>query len=717
MVMRTAKSIQAYNFSQPMREELLWLCRNARPRRLRSILEFAEKEIIIPDGEFEGFKFKADRQPFAKLWFETIDNPPAGINRFFATGPTQTGKTLDCFVIPIMYHLFEVQETVVCGLPDMNMVADKWNVDLLPIIQRSKYRNLLPDTGRGARGGKAQIRAIHFKNGTVLRFMGGRGSDKSRAAFTARVIVLTEVDDFARIAGGSEEADPAAQIEVRALSYGTRKVVYGECTLSSVMGRTHQEVTRGYVEPDTDIEVPYHMKTTSRIILQCPHCKEWSTPERENLVGYKEAKSLSEAKRITSVQCPKCAKPWTEKQRHEANHNCRLLYRGQSIKKSGKITGDLPDTDTLGFRWNAVNNLFPDSINQVITYEFNALFSENEEAEKRKLHQFVWAIPTKPDMMDTVTLKRDRIIKRQRDYPRGVVPEDTYCLTFTIDLRNTEAHCLAVAWTKDAACHVVHYEIVHVPSRDMGVEMAFDHTLNEIADNIVEPGFPIGDADSKERYVPEQVWIDAGYQGKSQGNYPVYDFIQSRTIDGTGNDDRYRPVIGRGEGQQYAVRYGMPKSTGAIVKFIGQEYHISLLDHYAVHLVETNADYWKVWAQQRMAVPMISDLIYRHDPSVPGAFTMYRDMPINHAHFVNQLLAERQRTEYVPGKGEVTVMERIHQLNHFLDTFHMACCCANFLDVRLQTQQAPIEEEQTVIETNRTTADGRPYFIHQRQNQ
>ena len=41
---------------------------------------------------------------------------------------------------------FRLGETVICGLPDMDMAADKWREDILPAIERSRYRDLLPVT-------------------------------------------------------------------------------------------------------------------------------------------------------------------------------------------------------------------------------------------------------------------------------------------------------------------------------------------------------------------------------------------------------------------------------------------------------------------------------------------------------------------------------------------------------------------------------------------
>ena len=90
--------------------ELKWLIAHARRRRLRSMRAFAEEEIVIPGGPFAGRRFRCERQPYTRLWFDAVDS---GIwPRCVATGPTQSGKTLSCFTIPLLYHLFEIGETV-----------------------------------------------------------------------------------------------------------------------------------------------------------------------------------------------------------------------------------------------------------------------------------------------------------------------------------------------------------------------------------------------------------------------------------------------------------------------------------------------------------------------------------------------------------------------------------------------------------------------------
>jgi len=133
--------------------------------------QFAEQEIIIPDGEYKGRRFTCARQPFNALWFDAVDS--GNWTRLWATGPSQTSKTLVCFIIPLLYHLFEVGETVICALPDMNMAADKYHADILPAIASSKYADLLPTKGPGSRGGGGKIESVTFKNGVTLKFMSG----------------------------------------------------------------------------------------------------------------------------------------------------------------------------------------------------------------------------------------------------------------------------------------------------------------------------------------------------------------------------------------------------------------------------------------------------------------------------------------------------------------------------------------------------------------
>src|SRR3569623_1817510 len=149
-----------------VREDLGWFLSQARPRRMRTMRRFAEDEVVVPDGPVGGRRFRCSRQPYTGLWFDLVDSGRWG--RCVATGPTQSGKSLACFVIPLLYHLYEVGETVNCGVPDMDMAADKWRTDLLPVIERSRYKRLLTASGGGSRGARV-VDTIRIGNGAVLK--------------------------------------------------------------------------------------------------------------------------------------------------------------------------------------------------------------------------------------------------------------------------------------------------------------------------------------------------------------------------------------------------------------------------------------------------------------------------------------------------------------------------------------------------------------------
>ena len=55
---------QILRLSQTAKTEIGWFVRQIRPRRLRSMREFAEQEVIIPDGPHQGRRYRCSRQPF-----------------------------------------------------------------------------------------------------------------------------------------------------------------------------------------------------------------------------------------------------------------------------------------------------------------------------------------------------------------------------------------------------------------------------------------------------------------------------------------------------------------------------------------------------------------------------------------------------------------------------------------------------------------------------
>lgn len=634
--------------------ELKWFLRQARPRRRRSLRAFAEAEIVIPTGPFAGRRFRCSRQPYTGLWFDEVDS--GYWNRCVATGPTQSGKTLSCFVIPLVYHLFEIGETVICGLPHMDMAADKWREDIFPVVEATRFRELLPRQGGGSRGGR--VESIQFLNGATLKFMSGGGGDKSRAGFTSRVVVITETDGLDESGGTSREADKITQLEARTRAYGNRKRIYLECTVSTEEGRTWREYQQG---------------TASRIVLFCPYCGNWVSPEREHLVGWKEAATQKEASTTATFACPSCNEAWSEQERIAANQDPRLLHRGQSIDDEHNVTGPLPPTDTLGFRWSAVNNLFL-SAGELGADEWRASRSPDEDNAERAMRQFVWCLPVAPSKLDETQLEAITLAGRMGACPRGIVPADCQHLTLGIDLGKYLVHWIAVAWADGATGHVVDYGRIEVASGDLGVEKALMVALRELRD-MATNGWPQAASIDCPKppstdgtvFTPDQVWIDAGYMTEV-----VYAFCRE-------SRRPYFPCVGRGADQQRRQWYNRPTSTGSIVKHVGEGFHINWLAPEKLHLVEIDTDHWKTWLHQRLAAPLERS----------GTITFHKASPNEHLTLAKHLTAETKTEEFVAGKGVVVKWERIRRQNHWLDALGYACAAASLAGVRLIEERRP----------------------------
>lgn len=615
--------------------------------------EFAESEIVIPDGPFEGTKYSCTRQPYSRLYFDAVDS--GNWNRIVAAGPTQSGKSLTCFIIPTLYHLFEIKETVICGIPSMEIAGDKWRQDLLPAIQRSRYRDLLPASGAGSKGGI--VESIQFRHGPTLRFMSGGGNDKKRSAFTSRVVVITETDGMDEAGAKSREADKITQIEGRTRAYGKRKRVYMECTVSIESGRTWQEYNKG---------------TAGRIFVKCPKCLSYVHPTRENLNGWQDAANEREAEANAAVFCPECGEAWTADERKQANFDAKLVHRGQEIDSDGTITGELPQTNTLGVRWDAINNLFV-SPGEVGAEEWKAARASDEENAEKEMRQFVWTLPHEPSALDTTPLDAHAIAARTlKGSLKGVVPTGTEFITVAIDVGKWVMYWTAIAWTRSGGCHVFDYGPHGVSTDALGEEIAILAALKELRDGFAT-GWPEGDPKSGKIRTANAIWVDSGYQTDI-----VYKFIRE-------SGAPYLPSDGLGSSQELR-QYTKPKTTGAMVKQIGEGYHIAVIPARRSLVAEVHADHWKSWAHERLTTA----------PGLPGAMTLFEASPAIHNDWAKQVTAERHVEEFVTGKGVVRKWVRDRKKNHYFDTLYNACAAGHYCGVRL-IAEAPKPPRETEV--------------------
>lgn len=664
-------SLALTDFGSVVRDELRWTLDRAKAAVVRPISRWVEEELILPSGPYKGERYRHRRHPASRLWFDALDS--GKWNRHAASGPTQNGKTLMCYVAPVMYHLFELQETVIIGLPTMQMAADKWTEDLLPAIEASRFRDLLPTTGEGSKGGMVK-RAIRFRNDVTLRFMTSGGGDKQRAGYTARVLAVTETDGMDEASETSREADKIEQLEGRTRAYGASKRIYLECTASIERGRIWQEIING---------------TDSRIYRPCPQCGQYVSPERDHLIGWQDAESELEAAEKSAFYCPSCGVLWSEDERRVAASHGVLVHKGQQVLPTGDVIGDLPKTKTLGFRWSAVDNPFTTAADLGAEEWKAARDSFSDNAEK-KMRQFVWCLPWVPPSLDDIQLDWSAIKDRSDRLLKGIVPPETCAMTVGVDIGKRLAHWVAVAWMTNKFCHVLDYGRFDIAFDELGAERALTAALRDFRD-LCESGWG-GQGD---RVVPDAVWIDSAYTTET-----VRSFVRE-------SGPRYLPTIGRGTGQ-YAGQYAKPKSSGKVVREIGEEYHIEWVDRDQCHVVIINADHWKEFVHRRMLTPV----------GKPGAMTLFDSQGDKNCHtrFAKHMVSERQVEEFVVGKGRVTKWVAEHSNNHWFDAMYLASAAGHFAGWSLMAEQSPAASVSMPTDTRPSfaTPDGRAFVALER---
>lgn len=633
------------------------MCRHlvelSRPPKCREMGRWAEEEIIIPNGPkyVHGLetRYKCDFMPCSRLFFNEVS---CGYWREFnSVGPTQTGKTLTCGIIPVLWHLFERNETVVFGIPDMEMAFDKWREDIKPVLLKTRYASMIPKSGHGSRGG--EFNSIQFTNGATLRFMTGGGGDKSVAGFTSRVLVITEVDGMDEERDTSREGSRIKQLEARVMGFGENAVCYKECTASVKEGAIWQGYENG---------------SQSRIFLPCQHCGDYVFLERKHLVGWETAKSEVEAYENSGWCCSSCGAIWSEEDRKQSNLAGVLVHKGQTIE-NGAVTGPRPPTFTLGFRWSAVNNLFVPA-GMIGMEEWKLSQNQENTSLEKSLFQFRHAIPWEDTNIQLTEMSSKTVLSHVRDIGRGTCPQGTSDVTIGVDTHENILYWTAISFGDSfPGGHIVDYGTWDVRSNELGVESAIVIATRELAERMYGDPFLV---DGGGAITPNLVLQDSGWQTKT-----VY--LACAEVRKLIKGINWLPSKGMGINQRGGKYYSAPRRKSHNVPIIGNQYNISRLDG-GNRVFEVDANFWKGVVQSRFML----------DQANPNALTLCKARGQHeHQGFAHQVSAHRQVDKFVPGKGIVHLVESIRQADHYADATYLAIVAGEHVrSLRKQNQAA-----------------------------
>lgn len=604
----------------------------------RTFAQWIQDEIVIPDGPRKGDRFNFSTQPILRLWANEIDS--GRWMEHVYTGPSQSGKSLGGYVLPMLYHLLELEENCVFAVPIEEMAADKWKLDIEPILDSSaKLRKFKPISGSGSAGGTVRDR-IELANKVVAKIMQKGGSDAAKAGFTSRVLCVTEAAQFSDATANSKEADPLRQLRARLQAH-------------------NRDQRRIFIEGTKTIEeqLPWTLRklsTQSKIYVPCPNCGDFVNVDRSQLKGWQDAKTEIEAADKARWHCPKCDEAFTDKERHTALLDARLVHVGQRINKKGDVLGPLPETTRLWFDYGAFENCLLTAADVAVECWMDNQIpdgsKEREDAEKAASQFRFGEIYKPPEIILPHETEADEIAKRRLKLPRGMAPDDTAKIVIGADLGERVCHYVIVALRSSLSAHIVDYGRFDVPLEMGSVEAAIFLALVNFWSEV-----SVGIAKTDGELLPiSGAFIDSNYQGDS-----VFKMIHKMVAEGKANRGVIWPVLGRGETVFGSMKYRVQKKTGNEIRKVDPagRWHTQRLPRVRLDRLEVDADAMKLLVADGWNVPM----------GTPGSLSVFAGPDSIHRNFSRHQSSERL-TEIVMPNGQRKKKWEKSGANHWLDS-------------------------------------------------
>lgn len=648
----------------------------------RSICEFAEQEVYLPEDSARraGQRYSYAFMPFKRLVHAELRNPRW--RRRFISGPSQVGgKTLD-MIIAMMHGIFELRRPAFLAGPDVDMVQTVvWEPKIKPVIMASRYRDLLPSRGQGSRGGKA--RALRFRNGVPLFFVGAGGSDSQRISLTVQDGYLTELDEFDRMSEAALES-PAKALEDRLQAYSDWSLL-GE-------GVVHHKGSLVWREMECSLD-GRPTGSGGRIQIQCPHCLRWIWPDREHLTGWQDAETELAARAAAAYACPDCGAAWSEADRARACLAPRLVHRGQQVDDRGVVTGELPETHTLGIRWNCMHSPMV-SLAEIAAREWKAQ-RQDTDAEQRNVCNNLWNEPWSPEAAGASSeggLSANFIREKTNRFAQGLVPTAAKRLTQGIDVGKYLCSWMLPAWDLDATSWLVQSGEVAAAEGEMSPELAIRSALARFLDQTFTVGWE--QEGGGQPRIPDLVLIDSGW-------WPKVIYALCREFKARGFN--VLPSKGYGSTNRRSP-FRAPRQNDDTHQ-VGNEWFLSYLEEERLWLANINADYWKRFVHARLLTPQADE---KGNP-VPGSLTLWtpstdgqgRVNRMEHQTNAKALVSEVWEERFDPKRGLVSGWKIQNRSIHRLDAMALAAAAADMCGVKV----LPVERSP---EHRRPTSVGRP---------
>ena len=232
------------------------LAENLRPKEDLTICQWAERNMVLPEGSNAAGRFKVGNMPHQQGVMDAITDP--SVKNVTVMSSAQVGKTT-ILLCGIGYYIDHEPATQLVVLPTLSL-GEKFSktrlAKMIKDVKPLKEKVAPPKT-------KDSGNTILFKEypgGHVI--VAGANSPASLSSMPIRIVWMDEVDRYPESAGS--EGDPVELAEARATSYWNKK--YIKTSTPTIAGQSK-------------IEDSYEDGTMEEWCVQCPCCGTWQPYE------------------------------------------------------------------------------------------------------------------------------------------------------------------------------------------------------------------------------------------------------------------------------------------------------------------------------------------------------------------------------------------------------------------------------------------------------
>jgi phage terminase large subunit GpA-like protein len=477
------------------------------------------RTVFLPDGPLRGTRYNPAADPAHAVMAQQFAD--GRWQRIIAVGAVQTGKSLSTILVPILRNLTVLRHPVVYSLPTADKLYEGWGGKLQPSIIDSGYSDWLPDKGQGARGSQTP-KFVVFRDprtrsraGTMYLIPGGGAKEGGKAAVTARLVCIDEVDSF-------KDRHSIELVCKRADSYGNRA-----CRVLTSTVKADGEVG---TEDGSMILALYEESTKSRLWFACPHCGHWQVLQWD-MVTY-DASDEPAAIATARYTCPHCAATWTEDDRQEALRSWRLVHDGQSIDQdTGTVIGTPKPTVAFGLLWTSLDSSLR-SLGQLASEHWRAsrAVKQGEHGSMRSFYRDQLCQPYRGDLGDEVprTDQMALVARSHRGLPLGDRPEDAEVVTVGADVQKREAWWVTLGMASDLRWWIMDYgyrstgreHSEPTPEEQVAFLDAMDRRVRKAAGIIDELGVDVGyNTDLVVQWAARKGWIPVRGDTRPSGGH------------------------------------------------------------------------------------------------------------------------------------------------------------------------------------------------------